>query len=63
MKPSIGRIVHYTSLGDQGWPSEIQAAIITRVNKDPITRAEGETVALHIFYPTGEFYLQEVELY
>lgn len=33
MKPSVGRIVHYTNLGDRDgkYPPEVQAAIITRV--------------------------------
>lgn len=36
MKPTIGRIVHYTSLGDSEgkFPSEVKAAIVTAVNKD-----------------------------
>ena len=43
MEPSIGRIVHYTNLGDRDgkYPPEVQAAIITGVNAD-------DTVALHI---------------
>lgn len=51
MKPTIGRIVHYTSLGsaDGKYPPEQQAAIITRVRND-----EG-VCCLHIFYPTGSF--------
>jgi hypothetical protein len=55
-KPTIGRIVHYVNLGDsQGlYPPECQAAIITGVNEDG-------TVALHIFYRTGDFYMQDVE--
>lgn len=49
-QPSIGRIVHYTNLGDRDgkYPPTIQAAIITGVNDDG-------TVALHVFYKTGEF--------
>lgn len=33
MKPSVGRIVHYTNLGDRDgkYPPELQAAIITKV--------------------------------
>lgn len=33
MKPSIGRMVHYTNLGDKDgkYPPEIQAAVITGV--------------------------------
>lgn len=50
MKPSVGRIVHYTSLGsaDGKYPPEQQAAIITRVRED-------NKCCLHIFYPTGNF--------
>lgn len=57
MKPSIGRIVHYTNLGDKDgkYPPEIQAAIITRVHSDT-------TVGLHVFYPTGQFDMPTVEL-
>jgi hypothetical protein len=55
MKPSIGRIVHYTNLGDRDgrYPPTIQAAIITGVNED-------DTVALHIFYKTGQFDMSSV---
>ena len=50
MKPSIGRIVHYTNLGDRDgkFPVTVQAALITKLNDD-------DTVALHVFYPTGHF--------
>ena len=55
MKPTVGRIVQYTNLGDRDgkYPPEIQAAIITRV------RDEGK-VCLHIFYPTGQFDMDNV---
>lgn len=55
MKPSIGRIVHYTNLGDREgkYPPEIQAAMITGVNADG-------TVALHVFYKTGQFDMPSV---
>jgi hypothetical protein len=55
MKPTIGRIVHYTNLGDRDgkYPPEIQAAIITGVNDDG-------TVALHVFYKTGQFDMPSV---
>lgn len=48
--PSIGRIVHYTNLGDRDgkYPPEIQAALITGINTDG-------TVSLHVFYRTGQF--------
>lgn len=55
MKPTVGRIVHYTNLGDKDgrYPPEAQAAIITGVNQDG-------TVALHIFYRTGQFDMASV---
>lgn len=55
MKPTIGRIVHYTNLGDRDglFPPEIQAALVTRVNADG-------TVALHIFYQQGQFDMPSV---
>lgn len=51
MKPSIGRVVHYTNLGDRDgkYPPTVQAAIITGVDD-----ASG-TVSLHVFYKTGQF--------
>lgn len=56
MNPTIGRIVHYTNLGDADgkYPPETQAAIITGINSDG-------TVALHIFYKTGQFDLSAVK--
>ena len=55
-KPAVGRIVHYTSLGDSEgkFPSELHAALITRVHSDG-------TVALKIFYTTGMFDMLRVE--
>lgn len=55
MKPSIGRIVHYTNLGDRDgkYPPQVQAAIITGINED-------QTVSLHVFYRTGQFDLASV---
>jgi hypothetical protein len=52
---TIGRIVHYTSLGDRDglYPPEVQAAIVTGVNADG-------TVALHVFYRTGGFDMPSV---
>ncbi len=54
--PSIGRIVHYTNLGDRDgkYPPQIQAALITGVNADG-------SVALRVFYRTGDFWLEKVE--
>jgi hypothetical protein len=50
MKPTVGRIVHYTNLGDKDgmYPPQIIAALVTAVNADG-------TVALKAFYPTGIF--------
>lgn len=54
-KPSIGRIVHYTNLGDKDgkYPPETQAAIITGLDVDDL-------VSLHIFYKTGQFDMTSV---
>lgn len=55
MKPSVGRIVYYTNLGDKDgmYPPEQQAAIITAVHRDG-------AVALKIFYQNGIFDMQFV---
>lgn len=55
MYPSIGRIVHYTNLGDKDgkYPPETQAALITGLNEDG-------TVSLKIFYRTGIFDMPKV---
>lgn len=54
--PSIGRIVHYTNLGDRDgkFPPTIQAALVTGLNDDG-------TVSLHVFYKTGQFDLSAVQ--
>ncbi|WP_280455472.1 hypothetical protein, partial [Nocardia brasiliensis] len=51
--PSIGRIVHYQTLGTPGGehPSETVAAIITRVGGPAHTAAD--YVDLCVFYPNG----------
>ncbi len=55
MSPTVGRIVHYTNLGDKDgrYPPEVQAALITGLNGDG-------SVALHIFYKTGQFDMPSV---
>lgn len=55
MQPTVGRIVHYTNLGDRDgkYPPEVQAALVTGVNADG-------TVALHVFYKTGQFDMPSV---
>lgn len=66
MKPTVGRIVHYTNLGDKDgrYPPEQQAAIITKV-VPAVASVEAPqedcfSVSLHIFYATGDFYMQDV---
>jgi hypothetical protein len=56
MKPTIGRIVHYTNLGDKDgkYPPETQAALVTGLNAD-------ETVSLWVFYKTGFFSMPSVK--
>lgn len=56
MQPTIGRVVHYTNLGDRDgkYPPEVQAALITRVHSPT-------SVALHVFYPTGQFDIPTVD--
>lgn len=73
MKPSIGRIVHYTNLGDRDgkYPPEIQAAVITKVHEPKTLIGSGgiteelpterDPVSLTIFYPTGVFMMARVE--
>lgn len=73
MKPSLGRIVHYTMrAGPNGrFPPEQQAAIITRVVVRGDTVSLGPdpndppdecnwVVSLHIFHPEGDFYMPDV---
>lgn len=56
--PSIGRIVHYTNLGDKDgrYPPEQQAAIVTGV----ASSTGPMHVDLHIFYRTGQFDMKAV---
>lgn len=56
--PTIGRIVHYTNLGDRDgkYPPTVQAAIITGVND-----VETGNVSIHVFYKTGQFDLPACE--
>jgi hypothetical protein len=68
MKPTVGRVVHYTSLGDRDgrYPSELHAAIITKVSQHTNFTIEGMAeenrydVSLRIFYETGDFWMQRV---
>lgn len=67
MIPTVGRVVHYTNLGDADgkYPPEQQAAIITRVVKKETTLGEPHEenlfkVSLCVFYSTGQFWMPEV---
>ena len=68
MKPTVGRIVHYTNLGDRDgrFPPEIQAALITGVKlagdprHHPVDSERSYEVDLHIFYRTGQFDMPKV---
>lgn len=53
---SVGRIVHYTNLGDADgkYPPETQPALVVRVNEDG-------TAGLWVFYPAGTFYMPSVQ--
>ena len=55
MKPTVGRLVHYTNLGDKDgrYPPQVIAALVTKVDDDG-------TVALKVFYPTGIFDIQSL---
>lgn len=62
--PSVGRIVHYVSLGTpvredgtQAYPSLCRAAIITEVSEHP--DADG-SVGLAVLNPTGQFFDRNV---
>lgn len=54
MKPTVGRIVHYTSYGTPGgeFASECRAAIIAGVKND----SGGDVVDLVVFNPQGIFF-------
>lgn len=67
MKPTVGRIVLYTNLGDKDgkYPPEQQAAIITKATPVPPQNADDDVeksfaVSLHIFYQTGDFHMIDV---
>lgn len=71
MKPSVGRIVHYTNLGDADgkYPPETQAALMTGVGErqarpvdqpEPAEEEAKYTVDLHVFYRTGDFFMLDV---
>lgn len=62
MNPTVGRIVHYTNLGDKDgrYPPEQQAALITKVVTTEKMSGASHAVSLHIFYATGQFDMQDV---
>ena len=66
MKPTVGRIVHYTNLGDKDgkYPPQIIAAIVTRVTAMPGVKEsldENDYLTdLKAFYPTGFFDMEKV---
>lgn len=73
MIPTVGRIVHYTNLGDKDgkYPPQVQAAIITGVYRrdlegnvfradDGIGQSDITEVDLHVFYRTGDFFMEKV---
>ena len=59
MKPSVGRIVHYTSYGTPGgeYGQECRAAIVTEITD---CDAHTECVGLFVANPTGLFLNQHV---
>lgn len=66
MNPTLGRIVHYTNLGDKDgrYPPEQQAALVTGCYSDAPEGCASTTGAmhadLHIFYKTGQFDMKAV---
>lgn len=61
-QPTVGRMVHYTNLGDKDgrFPPEQQAAIITKVVPAEQAAGGNTKVSLCILYPTGMFFMQDV---
>lgn len=64
MRPTVGRLIHYTNLGDRDgkYPPEVQAALITKVTRvsEKVELANSTfeaayNVSLHIFYEDGGF--------
>lgn len=64
MKPTVGRIVHYTSYGTPGgeYHSECRAAVVTHVHWDATEDGTGieEVVSLAVLNPEGMFFNQDV---
>ncbi len=63
MKPSVGRVVHYRSLGTPGgeYTSECRAAVVTEVVK-PGRPEQGDParVALAVLNPSGLFFNDDI---
>lgn len=59
-RPTVGRIVHYTSYGTPGgeYGKECRAAIITEVTSDP---DNPDQVGLAVLNPTGTFFNRAVQ--
>lgn len=53
MRPSVGRVVHYTSYGTPGgeYGRECRAAIVTEVHG-----GDDQVVGLCVLNPTGQFF-------
>lgn len=67
MKPTVGRIVHYTSYGTPGgeYPSVCRAAIVTAVDdyQTPAANSDGQHighVSLCVLNPEGMFFNRAV---
>lgn len=62
MKPTVGRIVHYTGLSDAEYPSEAKAAIITKVvGRDLGQRSDEHDFDVHlaVFYSRCLFFIEK----
>lgn len=77
MKPSVGRIVHYTNLGDKDgkYPPQVQAAVVTGIYRtipggfqrvDDGVGTDSDTIAdfvdLKVFYKTGLFDWEKIPM-
>jgi hypothetical protein len=65
MRPSVGRVVHYTSYGTPGgeYTSECRAAIVTEVIDDHLFAARGVNppLSLCVLSPNGMFFDRNVD--
>lgn len=61
-KPSIGRVVHYVSLGTPGgeYPSVCRAAVVTELDPSPEDNPEQVFVGLAVLNPEGMFFNRTV---